>query len=95
MAEIPSGPVRAWCFEPTMASAREATAAGELVEWSLVFNRSPHGNRGIARGLAEEDFIYMLAEINLRDVNCPSGPDPAFDFPEDPEDWKARCHCDG
>jgi hypothetical protein len=79
---------RTWRFEPTMTSAREATAAGQLGEWSQVFNRSAYGNVGIAEGLLEDDYVYMLAEVDLRDVHSPSGPDPEFDFPYSPDEWE-------
>ena len=62
-------------FEPTMASARAATAAGELRQWAQAFNRSPDGNLGIAEGLLKDDYVYMLAEVDLRDVHSPSGPE--------------------
>ncbi len=75
-------------FEPTMASARAATAGGELRQWAQAFNRSPDGNLGIAEGLLKDDYVYMLAEIDLRDVHSPSGPEPEYDFPYDPSDWE-------
>jgi hypothetical protein len=52
-----------------VTSAREAAASGELGEWSQVFNRDPDGNVGIANGLLKDDFAYLLAEVDLRDVH--------------------------
>jgi len=79
---------RTWRFEPTTTSAREATAAGELGEWSQVFNRSPDGNLGIAEGLLKDDYVYLLADVDLRDVHSSSGPDPEFDFPYEVDEWE-------
>src|SRR5215218_9633575 len=77
-------------FEPTMTSAREAAAAGKLGEWSQVFNRSPDGNLGIAEGLLKDDYVYLLADVDLRDVHSPSGPEAEFDFPYEPIDWERK-----
>jgi hypothetical protein len=77
-----------WRFEPTTTSAREAASAGQLREWSQVFNRSEHGNLGIAEGLLRADYVYMLSEVDLRDVHSPSGPESGFDFPYEPADWE-------
>src|SRR4051794_36952124 len=79
---------RTWRFEPTMTSAREATAAGELGAWSQVFNRSAYGNLGIGNGLLKDDYVYLLGEVDLRDVHPPSGPDRDFDFPYELDDWE-------
>jgi len=79
---------RSWRFEPTMTSAREAASAGELGDWSQVFNRSEHGNLGIAEGLLRDDYVYMLSEVDLRDVHSPSGPESDFDFPYEPAEWE-------
>jgi len=79
---------RRWRFEATLTSARDATGSGELAEWCQVFNRSPHGNLGIAEGLLKDDYVFMLAEVDLRDVHSPSGPDPGFDFPCEPAEWE-------
>jgi hypothetical protein len=79
---------RSWHFEPTMTSARDAAGAGELGAWAQVFNRSEHGNLGIAEGLLRDDYVYMLSEVDLRDVHSPSGPESDFDFPYEPADWE-------
>jgi hypothetical protein len=70
-------------FQPTLTSAREAHAAGELAAWSQAFLRMPGGNLGIAEPLLRENNIniYLLAEVGLEDLYPCSGPDPEFDFP--------------
>jgi hypothetical protein len=70
-------------FRPTLTSAREAHAAMELSAWSQAFLRGPGGNLGIADPLLEEDAIniYLLAEVDLRELHPCSGPDSEFDFP--------------
>jgi hypothetical protein len=77
-------------FRPTSTSAREAHAAGELSAWSQAFLRGPGGNLGIADPLLREDDInvYLLAEVDLRDVHPCSGPDPEFDFPIPPDEYE-------
>jgi hypothetical protein len=77
-------------FDPTLTSAREAHAAGELSAWSQAFLRGPGGNLGVADPLFEDDDIniYVLAEVDLADVYPCSGPDPEFDFPVPPDDYE-------
>ena len=73
-----------------MASAREAHAAGELSAWSQAFLRGEGGNVGIADPLLAEDNVYLLAEVDLRDVYPCSGPDPEFDFPVPHDEYERR-----
>jgi len=70
-------------FHPTLTSARQAHAAGDLAAWSQAFLCGPGGNLGIADPLLRENDIniYLLAEVGLGDVYPCSGPDADFDFP--------------
>jgi hypothetical protein len=81
---------RTFDFAPTLTSAREAHAAGRLPAWSQWFNRDHHPNASLARGLLTEDFVYVLAEVRLRDLYPCSGPSPSFDYPDDPADYAGR-----
>jgi hypothetical protein len=77
-------------FGPTATSAREAHAAGELAAWSQWFIRNCDPNMALADGLLGDDFVYLLAQLPLRDLYPCQGPEPNFDYPEDPVDWEQR-----
>jgi hypothetical protein len=78
-------------FAPTSASAREAHAAGELVEWSQAFLRGEGGNVGVANPLRErDDDVYILAEVSLTDVYAISGADEDFDWPVAPVEYERK-----
>jgi hypothetical protein len=79
-------------FAPTATSAREAHAAGELPAWSQWFARHGDPNMALANGLLGDDFVYLLAEVSLRDLYPCSGPAPGFDYPDDPDDYERRVH---
>ena len=73
----------------TSASAREAHAAGQLPEWSQAFLRGEGGNLGIADPLQErDDDVYVLAEVDLRDVYPISGADQDYDWPVPPAQFE-------
>jgi hypothetical protein len=44
----------------------------------------------LANGLLSDDFVYLLAEVPLRDLYPCSGPAPDFDYPDDPDDYERR-----
>jgi hypothetical protein len=77
-------------FGPTATSAREAHAAGKLAAWSQWFTRKPDPNPALADALLDADFVYLVAELPLRDLYPCQGPEPDFDYPEDPDDWERR-----
>lgn len=91
---VPRGPIlgveATLNFGPTATSAREAHAAGELAEWSQWFTRYGDHNMALADGLLSDDFVYLLAEVPLHDLYPCSGPDPEFDYPDDPDDYERR-----
>lgn len=77
-------------FLPTSTSAREAHAAGQLADWSQAFLRGEGGNLGIADPLLRDDNVYVLAEVDLRDVYPCSGPDEEFDWPVPPDEYERK-----
>jgi hypothetical protein len=79
-------------FEPTLASAREAHSVGRLAAWSQSFLRGPDGNVGVADPLLRENDVnvYVLAEVDLRDLYPCAGPDPDFAHPIPRDEYESR-----
>jgi hypothetical protein len=77
-------------YRPTLASAREAHAAGELGAWSQAYLRGEGGNLGIADPLLRDDNVYLLGDVDLRDVYPCSGPDAGFDWPVPLDEYERK-----
>jgi hypothetical protein len=77
-------------FAPTLTSAREAHAAGELAAWCQSYLRAVGGNVGIADPLLREDNVYLLGQVALRDVYPCSGPDADFNWPVPRHEFEQR-----
>lgn len=58
--------------------------------WSQAFLRGEGGNLGIADPLLRDDNVYVLGEVNLRDLHPCSGPNQEFDWPVPPEEYERK-----